>query len=388
MIVRRINAEQDIEVLTFSPVGAANGDENDRNPLVMPYDNIIILPLAGLVRDELSFLLNQDQDQYQDQDQDQTPRKANRNEEELPTRQSLLSPIVSKLKSQAEPGRPARIISIYGAVNEPGEYPLVTGGSSTLDLLALAGGVKDGAFLGNVEVRRRFISSNDVRNAIQSVDLTSDGTYKPQAADELRINYLPGWRERETATLIGEVEFPGEYVLTPGETILSLIKRAGGFTREAFVEGLRFRSAAAKAQQQAAVDRALLQAQKAVALVNNDSLQSGVGAPKLDQEVFAAEVEGRIVVDVPRILAGDASADIAVQNGDEILVPKISEVVYVVGDVLEPGNYRHIEGTTIEQYINLAAGFTATAKKKDVYFILPNGRVQRLNERKQLKAGF
>ena len=50
----------------------------------------------------------------------------------------------------------------------------------------------------------------------------------------------------------------------------------------------------------------------------------------------------------------------------------------------EPGNYRHIEGTTIEQYINLAAGFTATAKTKDVYFILPNGRVQRLNERKRL----
>ena len=134
---------------------------------------------------------------------------------------------------------------------------------------------------------------------------------------------------------------------------------------------MRFRSADAKAQQQAAVDRALLQAQKTAALVNNNALQAGVGAPQLNQEVFAAEVEGRIVVDVPRILAGDASADIAVQNGDEILVPRISEVVYVVGDVLEPGNYRHIEGTTIEQYINLAAGFTATAKKKDVYFILP-----------------
>ena len=201
LIVRRVNAEQDIEVLTFSPVAAANGEKNDRNPLVMPYDDIIILPLAGLVTDELSFQLNQNQDQNQkDQDQDQTPREANRNGDELPTRQSLLSPIVSKLKSQAEPGRPAIIISIYGAINDPGEYPLVTGGNSTLDLLALAGGVKDGAFLGNVEVRRRFVSGNDVRNVIQSVDLTGDGTYEPQAADELRINYLPGWRERETAT--------------------------------------------------------------------------------------------------------------------------------------------------------------------------------------------
>ena len=56
----------------------------------------------------------------------------------------------------------------------------------------------------------------------------------------------------------------------------------------------------------------------------------------------------------------------------------------MVGDVLEPGNYRHVEGTTIEQYISPAAGYTSTAKKKDVYFILPNGRVQRLNERQRL----
>ena len=135
---------------------------------------------------------------------------------------------------------------MYGAINEPGEYPLVTGGSSALDLLALAGGVKDGVFLGSVEVRRRLVSGNDVRNVIESVDLTGSGAYEPQAADELRINFLPGWRERETAILIGEVEFPGEYVLTPGETISSLIERAGGFTREAFVEALRFRSADAK----------------------------------------------------------------------------------------------------------------------------------------------
>jgi hypothetical protein len=32
----------------------------------------------------------------------------------------------------------------------------------------------------------------------------------------------------------------------------------------------------------------------------------------------------------------------------------------------------------------MAAGFTAMAKKKDVYFILPNGRVQRANEKQSL----
>ena len=55
LIVRRVNSQQEIEVLTFSPVIAANKEVSDRNPRVEPYDEIIILPLAGLVEDELSF---------------------------------------------------------------------------------------------------------------------------------------------------------------------------------------------------------------------------------------------------------------------------------------------------------------------------------------------
>ena len=285
LIVRRVNAEQDIEVLTFSPIAAANGEVSDQNPKVEPYDEIIILPLAGLAENEVSFRL--------DKGQEGAERSSSMDEVEILTRKMLLSPVVSKLKSQAKPRMPARVVSVYGAVNEPGEFPLVSGENSALDLLALAGGVRDGAFLGSVEVRRRYVVDDDVRNVIESVDLTSIDNFKPQAADEIRINYLPGWRDRETAMLIGEVEFPGEYVLTPGETISSLIERAGGFTRQAFIEALRFRSASARSQQQAAVDRAFQQAQKAAMLVSSNELQSRAGVPQLNQEIFAVEVEGR-----------------------------------------------------------------------------------------------
>ena len=90
------------------------------------------------------------------------------------------------------------------------------------------------------------------------------------------------------------------------------------------------------------------------------------------------------MIDIHRILSGDKSADIDLQDGYENLEPRISEVVYVVGDVLQPGNYRHVEGTTAEQYINLAAGYSLTARKKDVYLIMPNGRVQRMKQRNGL----
>ena len=45
------------------------------------------------------------------------------------------------------------------------------------DLLALAGGVRDGAFLGSVEIRRRLISNDNVRNVIKSGTLQAMALY-------------------------------------------------------------------------------------------------------------------------------------------------------------------------------------------------------------------
>jgi polysaccharide export outer membrane protein len=410
LIVRRLNDEHDIEVLSFSPVSASKRLENEENPRVQANDELIILPLSGLEPPQNSGLPGAESDELEGQSVDRSnsyERELSWEREQHPSqpgllgnlsgdsrvleasrfmdRSEFLKPIIEKLKKQAEPGQPAKIVNIYGAVNEPGAYPLIEGEESVRILLSLAGGIRNGAYLGSVEVRRRNFTSGRVENVIRAIDLSVAGSFQPQALDELRLNYLPGWRERETVNLIGEIEFPGEYVLTPGETISSLIERAGGFTDDAFVDALRFRSASAKAQQQLAVDRVLLQIQKSTALVPNSQQRLASDSEvQLTEGALGIEVEGRIVIDVPRILAGDPSADIAVQDGDEILVPRVSEVIYVVGEVLEPGNYRHVEGTSLEQYINLAAGFTAMAKKKDVYFILPNGRVQRANEKQSL----
>ncbi len=57
LIVRRINAELDIEVRAFSPVEAASGALSDGNPELQVFDEIIILPLAGITDEELSFKL-------------------------------------------------------------------------------------------------------------------------------------------------------------------------------------------------------------------------------------------------------------------------------------------------------------------------------------------
>ena len=51
---------------------------------------------------------------------------------------------------------------------------------------------------------------------------------------------------------------------------------------------------------------------------------------------MVASFQGRLVIDVPRILSGDAGADVLLQDGDEIIVPRLVESISVAGEVYEP----------------------------------------------------
>jgi hypothetical protein len=98
-----------------------------------------------------------------------------------------------------------------------------------------------------------------------------------------------------------------------------------------------------------------------------------------------ASFQGRLVVDLPRILAGDASADVLLQSGDELIVPKLVESITVAGEVYEPGSFRFEQGLAFTDYLELAAGITDRARKKDIYVIEPNGAVVPLeNTKRQL----
>ncbi len=58
--------------------------------------------------------------------------------------------------------------------------------------------------------------------------------------DVLVIKPIPMWMEPGTIELAGEVRFPGKYPIHQGETLHSVLQRAGGFTDIAFPEGAVF----------------------------------------------------------------------------------------------------------------------------------------------------
>ena len=79
----------------------------------------------------------------------------------------------------------------------------------------------------NGEQRHTQVLSIDLA-AIARGDPSADMLLQP--FDRLSIKQISGWTEQDQVTLKGEVRFPGTYTIQPGETLRSVIERAGGLT--------------------------------------------------------------------------------------------------------------------------------------------------------------
>ena len=109
--------------------------------------------------------------------------------------------------------------------------------------------VLDSSYLRKVEVRRIVLSdTQEASTEMLNVDLTRDSglAFQLKGRDTLRISTIPNWSTNETVELKGEFLFPGSYTISQGETIGDLIRRAGGFTEDAFLQGAQFYSATAR----------------------------------------------------------------------------------------------------------------------------------------------
>ena len=137
----------------------------------------------------------------------------------------------------------------------------------------------------------------------------------------------------------GEVKFPGTYSFNAGETLASVIERAGGMTENAFIEGAIFTREKERQKQQQQIERLAKDMQKALAVqslghANNDSTSGDFSEKlKIIETIRAIESPGRIVIDMPELVAGEKQADFNLEPGDELYIPTKSNSVAVVGMV-------------------------------------------------------
>ena len=105
--------------------------------------------------------------------------------------------------------------------------------------------------------------------------------------------------------------------------------------------------------------------------VSSSEVEAGISA------LLSSEVYGRLIIDLPNLVSGNQSADIVLQDGDILSVPKFTNAVTVVGEVRRSGSFVLRDTYSIRDYVELAAGMTARGDWDELYIIRANGMVEK-----------
>lgn len=314
------------------------------------------------------------------------------------SRERILQPIIRDLELQANPDRPEQIVTIDGRVKAPGKYPLEPT-MHVSDLIRAGGSLEDAAYRGQAELTRYAVVDGDVRQTeLIPVNLAAIWRGTPGADlqlkpyDVLVIKPVPMWMEPGTIEVAGEVRFPGKYPIHQGETLYSVLQRAGGFADGAFPEGAVFIREELKKREKDQLELLANRLQSDLAALSLEAVASstvagGGGAASASQGLIVGQQllgqlrdtkpVGRLVIDVAGILKGRPGGpdDVIVKDGDKLIIPKKTQEVTILGEVQSPTSHVFEPGLTRDDYIAKSGGTTQKADRKRIYIVRANGDV-------------
>jgi protein involved in polysaccharide export with SLBB domain len=273
-----------------------------------------------------------------------------------------------------------RAVFIRGAVRQAGAYP-ITKETTLENIIAVAGGTSLEANTSNIEVTSR-------ESGRQTINLSSNKAKKLiiNPGDTIRVNQKFNKITDQSVKIIGEVNNPGQYDLVAGDTLLSLINRAGGMTEQGYPAGALFSRAMERKREERRYQAQAQDLQMKLA----SSLQQTTKDKKPDQtqiqasenlitQLKHAKAVGRITVEANPILLNETpELDILLESGDKIFIPKRPLTVRVAGEVLSPASLQFRQGKDPIDYIREAGGTTYYADKGRAFVIYPNGSAQPL----------
>ena len=262
-----------------------------------------------------------------------------------------------------------RYVYIEGKVKAPGQYPLYDG-MTVEDLIFLAGSVNRGASMVRAEIARFDSLGNVVLHRVDLGDLAARRTVLTED-DRVYIRQIPRWQLHRTIELEGEVEYPGEYILSHrNETLFDLITRAGGLTDLAFPQGTVLeRRSITNSLERMKIPQLLERSSPVI----QDSLGHFTRTVLVE---FDSESMNRIVLDVESLLATNGEiGNVTLEPGDRIFVPTRPSGISVLGAVGSNGTINFHEKKNVEYYVKRAGNFTSESNKKGVRLIKANGEV-------------
>jgi protein involved in polysaccharide export with SLBB domain len=277
-------------------------------------------------------------------------------------------------------------VTIKGQVRKPGDFNY-SDSIKVADLIVKAGGFAEGASSKRIEVSRRVFDSDPSQKdskvaQVFSINVDSDLKFENinfslKPYDIVSVYSLPGYETQKVVKIEGEVIFPGYYTIEKkNEKISDLVRRAGGLTQSADIEGgnLRRDNAAVLGVDKTKLDTLTLNRERAERLRRLQRTYKDTLGSAIDTSQFRNNYVG---IDLKKIIAHPAgSDDLILENGDVLRVPKEQQTVRVNGEVLYPSAVVFSKGKSFRGYVLNAGGFSPSALKRGAYIVYPNGTVK------------
>ena len=271
------------------------------------------------------------------------------------------------------------IVDISGAVNKPTTFQFVEGDKLS-DAIFFAGGInKVYDNVNDVEIYR----TKDNGNGEDVIKAHINDDVPLKRGDRISVLYTENEKQVYKVLVLGEVNRPGYiYISKNSTTLKDVILRAGGFTSKADLS---------RAELLQGTDEAQLLKMKALGeLYKSDTTFTTIPVLASNLQQFKTELlkmnrtsdltkdeyeysfepenwlrvfDSRSVINFANVLS-DTSEDskYVINESDIIIVPAKEDLVYVFGQVVNPGYFQFDPNKDWKYYINKAGGYTLRAK--------------------------
>jgi len=266
-------------------------------------------------------------------------------------------------------------VQVSGSVQRPGKFEIKEG-EKISDLFEYAGfqNVNGRLEINEIDVenlgRKTEIYSLNDKNILDRLLKGSDAFYITNSSNLLS----------KTMGITGEVNFPGTYSIKDGDTILSIIERAGGLKDNAYPFGAVFtRVDVAKIQKNGFLKSAEIleraMADSVMSVNSNSEPASYALVREFITKLRGLEPTGRQVVEIDTyMLKSDPALNFTVHDGDDLFVPKRTNSISVMGEVVNQSTHLYRNDLEIYDYIELSGGLGPIADKSRIYIIQSNGQ--------------
>jgi len=206
--------------------------------------------------------------------------------------------------------------------------------------------------------------------------------------------HQPMDRQTKYVRLEGEFARAGVYSVLPGETLRSLVERAGGLTDKAYLYGSEFTRKSTQAIEQQRMNEYAdrLEHQLARGSIKATSDASGTSPSggqnggqsaqiaSIDRELIARlrqlRPSGRIVLNLhPRSADENELPATPMEDGDMFWVPSMPATIQVIGAVLNQNAFLYRNGARAGNYLHLAGGPNRDADRGQIFILRADGSV-------------